>query len=203
MGPELLSTARPSKLRLAGFATLTLGGVLLGVGALLTWATVGFPGDLQGTLDVKTKGVDVWEGEVALAIGVATLVGMIVMRLLRSARARRGVAVAILVAGLGAAALVASDALRADSRFGGSGGLDAIAHRLATRLGQPYPAIRIRVEKELGRVLRVDLGFGMFLAIAGGISAAAGGALSIAWARARQAAPAGDTPAPPLEPPVG
>src|SRR5581483_483762 len=63
MAPAILSTARPTRLRLAGFLTITLGGLLVGVGATLTWATV-------EPFDTPTKGVDLWEGRVALLAGL-------------------------------------------------------------------------------------------------------------------------------------
>jgi len=182
MGREILSTARPTKLRFAGFLTLALGGMLLGLGALLSWATVGFTRDAQGALDLPTKGIDVWEGGLALAAGVATLVGMVAMRLLRERRTRQVVAAAIIVLGLAATALAASDALRADARFGGTGGLDAIAHNLSSHLDQPYAEVRAELERQYGADLRVDLKPGIFLVIAGGLVAAAGGVLSILWA---------------------
>jgi hypothetical protein len=182
MGREILSTARPTTLRLAGFLALTLGGVLLGLGALLSWATVGFARDAQGALDLPTKGIDVWEGGLALAAGVAVLIGMVAMRLLQERRARQIVAAAIIVLGLAATALATKDALRPEERFGGTGGLDAIAHNISSQLDQPYAQVRVELERQYGADLRVALEPGIFLVIAGGLVAAVGGILSIVWA---------------------
>jgi hypothetical protein len=190
MGREILSITRPTRLRLAGFLTLTLGGALLGLGALLSWATVGFTRDAQGALDLPTKGIDLWEGGLVLAAGVAVLVGMIAMRLLLERRARQVVAAAIIVLGVAATALAASDALRAETRFGGTGGLDAIAHNISSRLDRPYAQVRPELERQYGADLRVDLEPGIFMVMVGGLVAASGGLLSIAWAnRARPAPP--------------
>jgi hypothetical protein len=98
MAREIASMARPSKLRLAGFLALTLGGLLLSLGSLMDWATV-------QPFDTPTRGVDLWEGTVTLAIGFVVLFGMILMRLVRPHRARQAVAVVILALGLIATAL--------------------------------------------------------------------------------------------------
>src|SRR5687768_12215531 len=45
--PEILSTSRPTGLRLAGFVALAGGGLLLGVGALLEWVVLSFPPDID------------------------------------------------------------------------------------------------------------------------------------------------------------
>jgi hypothetical protein len=158
------STSRPTPLRFAGFLALALGGLGMGLGALLTWATVGFRGDLTHRGDIATMGIDVWEGKVVLAIGVATLVGIVAMRLLSTVAARRAAAAAILVLGPLAAGLAAADALRAESRFVPTGPMGRMAGQL------------------MYLDLRVDLGPGIWLAIAGGLPAAIGGVLSLVWA---------------------
>ncbi len=187
MGPEILSTARPTRLRLAGFLTITLGGLLVGVGATLTWATV-------EPFDTPTKGVDLWEGRVALLAGAAVLVSMVVMRLLLTVAGRRAVAALILALGLLAAVLAGLDAATASSRFTDAGQRDRIARALADELGEPYARVRARLEA-VSRQFRVRLGSGILLVLAGGALAAVGGGLSIVWAgRWRPASrPAGET----------
>lgn len=183
--PEILSTARPSAVRLWGFACLVGGALLAGVGALLTWATVGFPGDERGTLDVAVKGVDVWEGTVVLAVAVLALVGMLTMRLASGTEARRAIAFAIATLGALVMALALSVAIRADARFGGPEGLDDVAASLAERLGQDPAAVRTELERQFGDQIRVDLGPGVPVAIAGGLLIDAGGALSLLWVKER------------------
>jgi len=172
---EIVSTARPSMLRLAGFLTLTAGGLMISLGSLSTWATV-------PPFDAPTRGTDLWEGIVALAIGVAVLVGMVMMRLMSTASARRAVAVAILALGLLAAAIAAADAMRANARFTSPGQRDRIARELAAQLDLPYDQVRSRLATIYERRFHVSLQPGLFMVVAGGLLAASGGALSIAWA---------------------
>jgi hypothetical protein len=139
MAGEIVSTARPSKLRLAGFLALTLGGLLVSLGSLMDWAAV-------QPFDTPARGVDLWEGTITLAIGFAVLVGMILMRLVRRARARQAVAVAILGLGLIATALAGSAAIRANDRFTSPSQRDRIARALAIELGLPYEEVRARIE---------------------------------------------------------
>jgi hypothetical protein len=175
MAGEIVSTARPSKLRLAGFLALTLGGLLVSLGSLMDWATV-------QPFDTPTRGVDLWEGTITLAIGFAVLVGMILMRLVRPARARHAVAVAILALGLIASALAGSAAIRANDRFTSPSQRDRIARALATDLGLPHGEVRARIEATFSRRFSVSLRPGIVLVIAGGVIVALGGALSLAWA---------------------
>jgi hypothetical protein len=176
MGPELLSTARPTRLRLAGFLALTLGGALVALGSLPDWATV-------RPFETPTRGIDVWEGKATLVLGIAMLVGMIVMRVMGTRRGRTAAAVVILVLGLAAALLAGLDAVRADDRFTSSGQRDRIARELAGQLGQPYERVRTAIERQFDQRFSVALGPGIWLVLAGGLIAAGGGALSVAWAR--------------------
>jgi hypothetical protein len=98
--PEILSTARPSAIRLWGFLFLVAGAIVTGLGAVLDWAILGFPGDEQGTLDVAVKGVDVWEGKVVLASAALALVGMLAMRLVERTGTRRAIAFGIATLGV-------------------------------------------------------------------------------------------------------
>ncbi len=182
MRPELLSTARPSRLRLAGFACVVVGTVLTGVGSILTWATVGFPGDVRQVLDVEYKGVDTWEGRVALAVAAATLIATVASRLATSGTLRRAIAIGVLLGGLATAGLAAADLARAETRFGGGGGLAEAARRLADRTGLPVEHVRTQLERNFGASLRVDAGPGLPATIAGGIVLAAAGGLTLAWA---------------------
>ncbi|HKZ75961.1 MAG TPA: hypothetical protein VJ259_04800 [Actinomycetota bacterium] len=174
-GPEILFAARPTRLRLGGFLALALGGVLIGLGSLTDWATV-------SPFDTPTRGVDIWEGILTLAIGVAVLVGMIVMRLLATQPARRAVAIAILVLGLVASALAAAVALNAERRFTAPGERDRIAMEEAARLGLPFDQVRDQIEVAFDLRFQVSLDAGVYLVIAGGLLGALGGALSLAWA---------------------
>ncbi len=169
-------------LRLAGFAASALGGLLTGLGALLTWATVGLRLDTSGALDSPVHGVDVWEGFVVLGAGVVMLVAVAAMRAVGSAGARRALAGAILAAAAVALVLGVLDLSRAETRFGASREtLDAQARKLATALGAPYEEIRLRLEREYSRLVVVDVGPGLFAAVAGGALGSLGGGLGMAW----------------------
>ncbi|HEX5950307.1 MAG TPA: hypothetical protein VFZ96_04850 [Actinomycetota bacterium] len=185
--PEILSTARPTPIRLSGFLFLVVGAVVAGLGALLGWAILGFPGDEQGTLDVAVKGVDVWEGKVVLACAVLALVGMLALRLVLGTETRRALAFGIASLGALVIALALSVAMRADARFGGSEGLDEMASALAERLGQDPAAIRAELSEQVGDQLRVDLGPGVAVAVVGGALIDVGGALSLLWVKQQAA----------------
>lgn len=184
---EVLSTARPTPLRLAGFLAITLGGVLVGLGSLLDWAVVGFPGSSE--LDVATRGIDVREGVVTLAIGASVLVLMVVVRLLPTNGARRGAAAAILLLGLAAASLAAADAARLESRFAATDRLPVIARELARALDLPAEEVLATLRAQFAEQLRVDPGIGLWLVIGGGVAAAVGGVLTLAWARHERRTP--------------
>jgi hypothetical protein len=183
MSTELLSTARPSGLRLVGFLAVVLGALLVGVGALVDWVTVGFPSDIERKLDVSVPGTDVWEGKVVLAAAMLSLVALIVMRLAASPAVRSAIAAGVALAGLVVVAIAAVDLTRATERFGRSEGLDDIVRALARELGQPVEPVRALVRQNFRGTLRVDIGAGMPLALVGGLVLIVAGALSLAWAR--------------------
>jgi hypothetical protein len=175
MTSEITSTVRPSTLRFGGFLAITVGALLISLGSLMNWATV-------PPFDSQTKGVDVWEGTTTLLIGIVILIAMIAMRVLTSAGTRRAVAIGIIVLGLCASALGASSALRADSRFTSPGLRDRIARDIAARLDLPYERVRARLETIFRQRFHVSLGAGIVLVMIGGLVAALGGGLSVAWA---------------------
>ena len=174
MTREIVSTARPSMLRLVGFLTLTTGGLMISLGSLLPWAKV-------PPFDTPIRGTDLWEGIVALGIGVVVLVGMLTMRLMATPAARRAVAVALVGLGL-SGAIAAADAVRGDARFTSPGQRDRIARELATELHLPYEEVRSRLAAVYEERFHVSLQPGLFMVVAGGLLAATGGALSVAWA---------------------
>jgi hypothetical protein len=182
---ELMSTARPSRLRLLSFLALVVGALLAGLGATLTWATVGFPDDTGHVADVAVKGVDVWEGVVVLAIAAAALVALILMRVAPSTAARLAIATGLAVGGLVVAGLAILDIATARNRFGGGGELDRVARKMADLLGQPVDAIRTLLVKNFGAALRVEVGAGPWIALAGGTILVAAGVVSYLWARDR------------------
>jgi len=185
MSREILSTARPTKLRLAGFLCLAVGAVAAGYGATADWVIIGFPADVERVVDVVVRGTDVWEGKAVLLGAVAALMAMLAMRLSRSEAVGRSIAVALLILGLAVFALPVADALRAEERFGGGEGVDLLAERLAAQLELPEDVVREQLREEFERALRVEVDQGIWASGAGGILLTAGGALSFVWVRRR------------------
>lgn len=183
MSREALSVSRPGPLRLAGFLCTALGALLVGLGATQDWATVHLP-NVSGTPIAPFKGIDVWEGKVALFAGISILVVMILTRLLARRTAARGAAVAIVVLGLGVFALAASDAVRAQTRFRADDGLERIAHTVAEQLRLPFEDVLAQLEAVAPK-LTIRPAAGLYVTAMGGALAAIGGVLGFAWASRR------------------
>lgn len=192
MAREALSVSRPAPLRLVGFVCTAIGALLVGLGATEDWATVHVPG-VTGTPISPFKGVDVWEGKVALFAGITILVLVIVSRLLAGRTAARGAAALIVVLGLGAAALAASDVARANTRFRADDGLERIARSVSDQLGLPFEDVLAQL-KRVGPKLEIRAASGAYVTIAGGVLAAIGGILGFAWASRRPELPRIDGP---------
>jgi hypothetical protein len=187
-----LDASRPSSLRLAGFLATTVGAALVGVGSVLNWAVIGVIG--SHVLDAPIKGIDVWEGKVALAIGVLSLVGMIVMRVVGGSTTRRGIAGATVILGLFAVGLATGDAIRIRTRFGEDlGQLKKLAAALAGALGSPVSDVLRELQQRLSELVAFSRGPGLWLVIAGGLLLAIGGALSLAWANRQDRRPVSAT----------
>ena len=110
MGSELMSTARPTTLRVWSFLGLTTGGTLLAIGALMPWAAI------RPFLDAQVRGVDVIEGTLALIAGVCVLLAMLAMRVVGTLRGRVWLASVVLVLSVGAVIAALSYVARADDR---------------------------------------------------------------------------------------
>ena len=188
MPSEILSTVRPTRLRLAGFLCLAWGAVLSGIGATREWAVVGFPGDEQGAVDVSWKGTDAWEGKVVLLCAVVALMALLAIRLTRSHGARRALAILLVVLGLACAILPILDGVRAKDRFGGRNGVDRMTQVLSAELELPEDVVRKQLADQFELQLRVAVGPGLWLSAIGGVLLVAGGALSLLWIRQREAA---------------
>lgn len=192
MAREALSVSRPAPLRLVGFVCTAIGALLVGLGATEDWATVHVPG-VTGTPISPFKGVDVWEGKVALFAGITILVLVIVSRLLAGRTAARGAAALIVVLGLGAAAFAASDVARANTRFRADDGLERIARSVSDQLGLPFEDVLAQL-KRVAPKLEIRAASGAYVTIAGGVLAAIGGILGFAWASRRPELPRIDGP---------
>jgi hypothetical protein len=200
MPSEILSTARPSRLRVAGFLCVAAGAVAMGVGATREWAAIGFPADAKHALDASWNGIDVWEGKVLLLAAAMALFALLAMRLTTRPSTRRALAVLIIVLGLAGMTLPLLAAARADERFGGAEGIDRLAEHIATASGQPEDVVLKQLEEQFARALRVDLGPGLWLTAAGGLLLVVGGVLGLAWIRQRDAAAGQASPETPASP---
>jgi hypothetical protein len=181
----VLDVSRPTPLRLFGFLFTAVGGLLIALGAISDWATVVFLGGAFP--DSAAKGIDVLEGKVALGLGIFMLVAIVVMRLARSAGARRAIALLMTVSALAALAIGVVDVVRAQDRFGGYT-VDQTAKQIAKDSGQPLDQVRADVQGVIDRYASIDLGWGIWLVVAGGVIGTIGGLLDIAWVGQRRLA---------------
>jgi hypothetical protein len=181
MLPEALSTARPIRLRLATFLATALGALMIGAGATLTWATVHLKADETGALDSKIRGLDVWEGKLALVVALGMLVAIPAMRLGRGRNVRRTIAAGILIGSLFVFGVTLSDLAGKDARFSDAG-LDSLAGRIARHTGTPVMQVMHALESQQRELTEVRIGPGLPATALGTILGALGGALSIAWA---------------------
>jgi hypothetical protein len=166
-----LDASRPSGLRAAGFLLTAVGGLLIGLGAVGVWLTVGIPGESAHT---SIRGTDLPDGRVALVCALVVLVSLVASRLVRSRSARLTLAVFTLVAGLVAAALGIAFLATGDDR---ASVVQTIG--IPTDLWARFGVFR-------------DLGLGVWLVVTGGVLGAAGAVLTLSWARR---APQASTPA--------
>ncbi len=118
-----------------------------------------------------------------LAVAVLVLFGVIALRVATEVSVRRAIAIAITVLGLFATGLAVGDAIRARSRFaGGVSQLEKLAQAIAQGLGRPIADVLAQLQQSLSKIVTVKVDAGLWLVVAGGILAAAGGVLSIVWA---------------------
>ena len=157
----------------------------MGVGALLTWATVSLGPKIEG---VETKGIDTPEGKIVLGVAVLVLLSIPVLRMASSSAARRALVAFVLLASLAAGALTAWDILAKDDRLG-LPALDEKQREVAEASGLPLPGI-----KQLQALTFVDLKPGIYVALGGAVLGVIGGALGLAWIRRGELLPASAVP---------
>jgi hypothetical protein len=190
MRSEISSTARPTMLRVAGFAAVALGAIASGVGATRAWVSIGLAADVEHTGDLPVHGTDVWEGKVVLFAAAGALLVVLAMRISGANSTRRALAGFLIVLGVASAALPLFVAARADDRFGAAHGLERYVKGIAAQVGLPEDVVRQQLEAEFERSGRVEIESGLWFSVAGGVLLAAGGVLGLAWVRRRETAPA-------------
>ena len=93
-GSEIEPSDAGASMRLAGFGLTALGGLLIGVGALMPWVRSGLE-DVPDELSLTYYGIDLPDGRIALAAAVVVLAGLVVARFAAPARYRRTAAWAV------------------------------------------------------------------------------------------------------------
>jgi hypothetical protein len=102
MDEPRLDASRPSNLRLAGFALTAGGALLMGIGSVLTWVTVGIAD--QFSVQTVSPGTDLSGGVITLVCAVVVLVLVVVSRFVPGT-VRRWISVVVIVAGAVASAV--------------------------------------------------------------------------------------------------
>lgn len=161
-------------LRLAGFGLTALGGMLIGVGALLPWIRSSLAG-LPDAISPTYYGIDLPDGLAVLASTVVVLAGLAVTRLTSSRRARRFAGGAIIAASFVAFAVAGVAALTAASRFEPTVVDDVLADLDLS--GNATIVQREQIEE----LVEARLALGPFVALAGGVFAIVGGVLVLSW----------------------
>jgi hypothetical protein len=146
-------------LRAAGFLATVIGAALMGLGSVMLWATIHDPNDLNGGLDLVYKGIDTRNGKVTLLAAAVLLIGVVVLRRLRSNAAQKALAGVMIVAAF--AGLAFSGAFLVDG-----------GHRYMI---QPTD--------------QAKLGVGVLIALAGSLVGVLGALLDLAWAIAPEDRP--------------
>jgi hypothetical protein len=170
-------------LRAAGFLLTVLGALLAGIGSMLDWISVTIP-DLPPELVPTLRGVDTTEGKLVLAAAVIAAIAVLVTRIGNTASARRGAAIAVLVLGVAVVAIAARELLTAEDRYVD----DAVGEvrEVAGSLGVAEADIEGMLD-ELTQAFVVEAQIGVWLSLVGGIAIVAGGAVTWAWTRRRDA----------------
>jgi hypothetical protein len=166
-----------SSLRGAAFLCTVIAGLLVGLGALLTWVTFGLHDPNAGALDQVYKGIDLTEGLIALGCAAVLLVGTMVFRGL-ARPGRTAVAVLMIVAGIVAAGSAGATILTAGTR---------LETQFVDELGTASPgkgpsSVDDATRQQLEDMVETSLGAGIWLTLAGGFLGFVGGTLSLAYA---------------------
>jgi hypothetical protein len=177
-GPE---PARDSgTLRSAAFLCTVIAGLLVGVGALLTWATFGLADEGASSIDQVYKGIDLREGKVALGCAIVLLVGVMVFRGL-ARPGRTAVAVLMIAAGVVAVGAAGATALTIGTRLENEAVDKLVKTAVAAGVDPTEAETAARSQyDEVG--LAVSLGAGVWITLAGGFLGFIGGTLSLAYA---------------------
>jgi tryptophan-associated transmembrane protein len=182
-----MDTSRPSNLRLAGFALTAIGALVIGVGSILTWVTVGFSQQQLAALTSATKGTDITDGKVALGCAVVTLILVVASRVV-SDTVRAVMAGIVVVAGGAATAVALLFISSAPTKYTPIDS-ESLVTKIAALLGKSPDDIRSAlgvVADKLGPY--TDVGAGPWIVVVGGLMVMVGGVLTVRWAARLSAA---------------
>jgi hypothetical protein len=176
-----LDASPPSNLRLTAFALTAGGALVMGVGSLLTWVTVGIADQLS--VQTVSPGTDLAAGLFTLVSAVVILVLVVMSRLVGDGARRILAGVVILLGAL--SALLAAWFVKAApdyySPIDDQKLIDAIASATGRSPDQVRAALATVID-QLGGFTHV--GPGPWVVIIGGALAIAGGVLTLRWAKA-------------------
>jgi hypothetical protein len=186
-----LDTSRPSSLRLAGFALTAGGALLMGIGSLLTWVTVGIADQLA--VQTVTPGTDLSGGLITLICAVVVLVLVVMSRFVTGAM-RRFISMVVIAVGAVAAAVAGYFIWAAPTHYSPVDD-DRLVTALANATGRSIDEVRAalaQVVDTLGGYAHV--GPGPWIVLIGGVLVVVGGVLTLQWsARLRSATPGAPT----------
>jgi hypothetical protein len=160
--------------RLVGFGLTALGGMLIGVGALLPWirsSVTGFPDELSPTY----YGVDLPDGSVVLAAAAVVLGGLAITRLVTSPRSKRIAAGAVVAASFVTLAVAGAAVVTAAGRFEPDVVDEMLAEIDPSGTGTAAP------RRQIEELVETRLAPGPFVALTGGVLGLAGGLLLFSW----------------------
>jgi hypothetical protein len=179
-----MDASRPSTLRLAGFMLVVAGALVMGVGSIMMWVTVG----IAGAQSVRTvsPGIDVAAGIIALICAVVILVLVILSRVVRDS-ARTAVAWTVIGAST-VAAVVSAWFIYAAPDYYSPVDDETLVSALAQATGRSVEEVRkalVHVIDQLGGYTHV--GPGPWVVILGAALVIAGGFLTLMWAKRLEA----------------
>jgi hypothetical protein len=190
-------TARRSTLEPVSFGLIAVGALLMGIGSLLTWVTVGIADQLG--LQTVSPGTDLSAGLLTLVCAVVILVLLIVGRAV-AASASRAITIVMVALGATAAVVAAYFIVAAPSHYSPVDD-DQLVGAIAAATGRGTDEVRTalaQVIDQLGGFTHV--GPGAWVVILGGVAVVAGGLVSLRAASRRRPREDAGEPIPSMEP---
>jgi uncharacterized membrane protein YedE/YeeE len=182
--PPVPESSEPgASLRIAGFGLAALGGLLMGIGALLPWIRSSLAG-LEDAFSPTYYGIDLLDGLLVLAAALVALIALAVARLASSSRARRVAAVVVIAASLAAFVVAGISIVTAEGRFEPTVVDDILADL------DPSENATDEQRTAVEDLIETRLAPGPFAVLGGGVLGVVGGVLLLMWARREPSEPA-------------